>query len=108
MTIGSPPFIAASFGTVSRFIGAGTGWARLVDVSSVWVTDMGLFLATRGRVGKILTPTTPGQSPPVVSFPRVPIRSTAAIYSQFGSLICMITTAFGLRVSVSHEQGGST
>jgi hypothetical protein len=37
MTIGSPPFIALSFGTVSRFIGAGTGVARLVEVSSEWM-----------------------------------------------------------------------
>ena len=43
MTIGSPPFIALSFGTVSRFIGLGTGLARLVAVSSEWVTDISAY-----------------------------------------------------------------
>jgi hypothetical protein len=33
--MGSPPFIACSLGTVSRFIGAGVGVARLVAVSIV-------------------------------------------------------------------------
>jgi hypothetical protein len=37
------PFIACSFGTVSRLSGDGTGLARLVEVSSEWVTDMGPF-----------------------------------------------------------------
>jgi hypothetical protein len=40
MTIGSPPFIAFNFGTVRRFIGLGTGFARLVEVSREWVTDI--------------------------------------------------------------------
>ena len=35
MTIGVPPLRAAMCGTVSRFIGAGVGVARLVAVSSV-------------------------------------------------------------------------
>jgi hypothetical protein len=40
MTIGSPPFLRPMAGTVSRRSGSGTGWARLVPVSSVKVVDM--------------------------------------------------------------------
>jgi hypothetical protein len=40
MTIGSPPLRLVIAGTVSRFIGAGVGFARLVEVSSVKVVDM--------------------------------------------------------------------
>ena len=40
MTSGSPPFRLRIAGTVSRFIGDGVGFARLVDVSSVKVVDI--------------------------------------------------------------------
>ena len=40
ITSGSPPFRARTAGTVSRFIGAETGVARLVEVSMVKVVDM--------------------------------------------------------------------
>jgi hypothetical protein len=36
-------------GTVSRFIGAGVGFARLVEVSSVKVVDMGRLYSVKGQ-----------------------------------------------------------
>ena len=59
MTTGSPPLRLAIIGTVSRFIGAGVGVARLVAVSRVKVVDMVPLMpqrAVRGKGGRTFHP----------------------------------------------------
>jgi hypothetical protein len=77
MTIGSPPFIAFTFGTVRRFIGAGTGLARLVEVSSEWVTDMKALYPRRSPFARkplLVGPAPPGPAERAANFISKPQR----------------------------------
>ena len=62
ITSGSPPLRLRTAGTVTRFIGAETGVARLVEVSMVKVVDIGADLS-RGASGCQSVPFTEADPP---------------------------------------------